>query len=259
MSLLKMSATRPMPRCEISDLPLDETMPADSCPRCCKRVQPEVGEIGGLRMADTRRRRRTPRGRRRGWTPRTRLPQKAPQAPARVSRPTSSICGKPPRDRLFVNCLNSWTSSSIASAILNRGALVTRPITANSIPLEQSRAASRPHRPRPTTLRSKRLRQKTLPPHPLCGIPSIFAPRTPSGLKQHSASATASPPSATSCADLINPRSAAATSPSMSARSRSRSSGGERSAADRKQGRIFARRQRRAAPSAAGRSRRPAA
>ncbi len=50
-SALKMSATRPIPRCEMSDLPLDETMPADSCPRCCKRVESEIGEIGRLRMA----------------------------------------------------------------------------------------------------------------------------------------------------------------------------------------------------------------
>ena len=29
-------------------------MPALSCPRCCKRVQPEVGQIGGLRMTVNR-------------------------------------------------------------------------------------------------------------------------------------------------------------------------------------------------------------
>ena len=51
-SSVKMSLTRPMPFSMRSRTPSLATIPADSWPRCCKRVQAEVGEMGGLRVAE---------------------------------------------------------------------------------------------------------------------------------------------------------------------------------------------------------------
>src|SRR6185437_5123692 len=107
-SLLKMSATRPIPRCEISDLPLDETMPADSCPRCCNAYIPRYARLAASGWP------KTPKTPHSSWKA-SRLDSSGETSTKSSCEPsdarfcesscdrTLSICGKPPRNRLFVD------------------------------------------------------------------------------------------------------------------------------------------------------------
>src|ERR1700691_2829892 len=139
-SLLKMSATRPIPRCEISDLPLDETIPADSCPRCCNAYIPRYARLAAsgwpktpktphsslkasrLDSSDETSTKRSCEGSRAGTGELSNegSGEVSSEESCAVSRAalggrlgeilgmtscdrTLSICGKPPSDRLFVD------------------------------------------------------------------------------------------------------------------------------------------------------------
>src|SRR5258707_4760183 len=91
-----MSATRPIPRCEISDLPLDETIPADSCPRCCCAYRPRYARLAapGCRY--------TPNTPHSSWKT-----SRGDSSTASTARTESSsfTASEPPWNRVFVNSL----------------------------------------------------------------------------------------------------------------------------------------------------------
>src|SRR5216683_2217968 len=127
--------------------------------------------------------------------------------------------------------LRSATSSSITicpigAAIRRRGRIATRPITRHSSD-EKISCKTSIFSADADTITVEGPSPKRLPaPESESRSKLTSAPSGPSGLKQASANATASPPSETSCADLINPLSAHSTSPLTSLRSRPRSIAG---------------------------------
>src|SRR5271154_5066391 len=94
IELLKMSATRPIPRCDMSDLPLDETMPADSWPRCCCAYNPRYARFAASGC------RYTPNTPHSSWKT-----SRFDSSTASTARTESSsvTASKPPGNRVFVN------------------------------------------------------------------------------------------------------------------------------------------------------------
>src|SRR5271154_810375 len=94
IELLKMSATRPIPRCDMSDLPLDETMPADSWPRCCCAYNPRYARFAASGC------RYTPNTPHSSWKT-----SRLDSSTASTARTESSsvTASKPPGNRVFVN------------------------------------------------------------------------------------------------------------------------------------------------------------
>src|SRR5271154_4860020 len=96
IELLKMSATRPIPRCDMSDLPLDETMPADSWPRCCCAYNPRYARFAASGC------RYTPNTPHSSW--KTSRLDSSTASTAR-SESSSVTASEPPWNRVFVNSL----------------------------------------------------------------------------------------------------------------------------------------------------------
>src|SRR5271167_2458218 len=96
IELLKTSATRPIPRCEMSDLPLDETIPADSCPRCCCAYSPRYARLAASGC------RYTPNTPHSSWKT-----SRFDSSTASTARTESSsvTASEPPWNRVFVNSL----------------------------------------------------------------------------------------------------------------------------------------------------------
>src|SRR5271154_6039670 len=94
IELLKMSATRPIPRCDMSDLPLDETMPADSWPRCCCAYNPRYARFAASGC------RYTPNTPHSSWKT-----SRLDSSTASTARTESSsvTASEPPWNRVFVN------------------------------------------------------------------------------------------------------------------------------------------------------------
>src|SRR5258707_2600453 len=91
-----MSATRPIPRCEISDWTLDETIPADSCPRCCWAYGPRYARLAASGC------RYTPNTPHSSWKT-----SRGDSSTASTARTESSsvTASEPPWNRVFVNSL----------------------------------------------------------------------------------------------------------------------------------------------------------
>src|SRR5271167_2194614 len=96
IELLKTSATSPIPRCEMSDLPLEETIPADSCPRCCCAYKPRYARLAASGC------RYTPNTPHSSW--KTSSGDSSTASTARTES-SSVIASEPPWNRVFVNPL----------------------------------------------------------------------------------------------------------------------------------------------------------
>src|ERR1035437_10243318 len=91
--LLKTSATSPIRRCEISDLPLDDTIPADSCPRCCCAWRPRYARLAASGS------RYTPN------TPHSSWKTSRFDSSTAMTECVSVTASEPPWNRVFVNSL----------------------------------------------------------------------------------------------------------------------------------------------------------